>query len=113
VHALATQTHKENVMTRTLKTVLATTAAVIGPLLGTAWAANASTDDGPIGLGIVLMLIMLAGYFLPWMVAWVRSHHNSGAIGVLNLLLGWTFVGWVIALVWACTTPAPVVTEAR
>jgi hypothetical protein len=42
-------------------------------------------------------------YFIPAGVAGMRDHHNSIAIFVLNLLLGWTFVGWVIALVWACT----------
>jgi hypothetical protein len=50
-----------------------------------------------------LLLIILGIYFLPTIVA--GRHHNSGAIFVLNLLLGWTFVGWVIALVWAFTKP--------
>ena len=42
-------------------------------------------------------------YFLPWVIARGRKHHNSDAILVLNLFLGWTVLGWVIALVWACT----------
>lgn len=41
-------------------------------------------------------------YFLPASVARMRHHRNRGAIAVLNVLLGWTFLGWVIALVWAC-----------
>jgi hypothetical protein len=36
-------------------------------------------------------------------VAASRKHNNEGAIFVLNLLLGWTFLGWVIALIWAPT----------
>lgn len=28
---------------------------------------------------------------------------NAGAIFVLNLLLGWTVIGWIVALVWALT----------
>jgi len=28
---------------------------------------------------------------------------NMDAILILNLFLGWTFLGWVIALVWAFT----------
>lgn len=44
-------------------------------------------------------------YFIPWIVANDKKHHQSGAILVLNLLLGWTLVGWVAALVWACTNP--------
>jgi hypothetical protein len=43
------------------------------------------------------------GYFIPTAVALFRGHHNKGAIIVLNLFLGWTLIGWVVALVWACT----------
>jgi hypothetical protein len=40
---------------------------------------------------------------LPTIVAGQRGHQNTAAIAVLNLLLGWTFIVWVIALVWAMT----------
>ncbi len=52
-------------------------------------------------------------YLLPWIVAWRRGNHNSAAIFVLNLLLGWTFLGWLIALVWAMVKPAPVPEHVR
>jgi hypothetical protein len=26
---------------------------------------------------------------------------------MLNLFLGWTFIGWIVALIWAITAPAP------
>ena len=42
-------------------------------------------------------------YFIPAIVAESRKHRNSSAILILNLLLGWTFLGWVIALVWSFT----------
>lgn len=32
-----------------------------------------------------------------------RKHNNSGAIFVLNLFLGWSCLGWIIAIVWAHT----------
>ena len=48
--------------------------------------------------GIVLLL-----YFLPTVVAWQRHHRNTLAIFVLNLLLGWIVIGWIVALIWACT----------
>ena len=48
-------------------------------------------------------LIVLALYFLPAIIAALREHNNAGAILVLNLFLGWTVLGWVLALVWACT----------
>jgi alpha/beta superfamily hydrolase len=41
-------------------------------------------------------------YMLPWAIALTRGKANAGAIGWLNLLLGWSFVGWVAALVMAC-----------
>jgi hypothetical protein len=53
--------------------------------------------------------ILLGGllYFLPTLVG--QSKRNAGAIFALNLLLGWTVIGWVIALVWAMTVDPPVV----
>lgn len=51
----------------------------------------------------LLMVILLIAYFVPATTAMARSHHNTAAIVMLNLFLGWTFIGWVVALVWACT----------
>lgn len=51
--------------------------------------------------GIVLLLFC---YLLPTFVAGCRGHHNTMAIFVLNLLLGWTFVGFVAALCWSVTS---------
>lgn len=49
-------------------------------------------------LGLVLCVFV---YFLPTIIG--RHKTNAMAIFMLNLFLGWTFLGWVIALVWACT----------
>jgi Superinfection immunity protein len=46
-----------------------------------------------------LVAILTVGYMLPWAIAATRGKINSGAIFWLNLLLGWTVVGWIIALV--------------
>lgn len=55
--------------------------------------------------GIALFLLAVAVgliiYFLPSFIG--RKKRNATAITVLNILLGWTFIGWVVALVWACT----------
>jgi hypothetical protein len=48
-------------------------------------------------------------YFLPTIIAVARSKRDIGAILVLNLFLGWTLIGWVIALVWALKHDYPVV----
>ena len=50
-----------------------------------------------------VLISFIAAYFLPTIVAHVREHHNTLAIGVLNLLLGWSAIGWIVALVWAFT----------
>lgn len=42
-------------------------------------------------------------YFFPTIVAGNRQHKNAGAVFALNLFLGWTLVGWVLALVWSVT----------
>lgn len=57
--------------------------------------------DFIIGLSIIILLI--AFYFLPTIISGVKGKKNSVAIFFLNLLLGWTVLGWIIALVWALT----------
>jgi hypothetical protein len=49
-----------------------------------------------------MVLWILAVYFAPILVAGMRGHHNVGSIAVINIFLGWTFVGWVVALAMAC-----------
>lgn len=51
-------------------------------------------------IGMVLLgVIVIPVYFLPAIIG--RKQRNAWAIFVLNLLLGWTLIGWVAALVWA------------
>src|SRR5262245_17300696 len=56
------------------------------------------------GGGVLLVLTMLIIYLLPMIVAYCRGHYRIMAIVVLNLLLGWTLLGWVAALIWACNS---------
>jgi hypothetical protein len=52
--------------------------------------------------GAIIILVAVAIYFLPCVVAETR-HKSHGMFGifVLNLCLGWTVVGWFAALIWA------------
>ena len=50
-------------------------------------------------LGIALICFFI--YFLPTIVA--RHKRNATAIFALNLLLGWTLIGWIVSLVWSLT----------
>jgi hypothetical protein len=55
----------------------------------------------------LLVGALICGYFLPTLVAGKRKHPNGEAILALNLFLGWTFLGWLAALVWAFTNTRP------
>jgi Superinfection immunity protein/Protein of unknown function (DUF2510) len=50
-----------------------------------------------------VLTVLTGGYLLPWAIAATRGKSNSGTIALVNLLLGWTVVGWIVALVMACT----------
>jgi hypothetical protein len=43
-------------------------------------------------------------YFIPTIIAMCRHTPNGLRVFVVNLLLGWTVLGWVIALMMACTS---------
>jgi hypothetical protein len=68
---------------------------------------------------ILLLATITTGtliYFIPYMVASQRKKQNVVAIGMLNLFLGWSIVGWVVALVWAASkdsVPPPRATKSE
>ena len=67
-------------------------------------------DSDPANPGLasgIIGLLLLALYFLPAVVAKLRAHHQRGAILTLNILLGWTLLGWVVSFVWAVTAVRP------
>jgi len=49
----------------------------------------------------IVLPAFLYAYFLPTIIAKRRKHVNATAIFMLNLLLGWLLIPWVIAIVWA------------
>jgi len=49
----------------------------------------------------LLAVLLIAIYFLPTIIAMVREKKAAVSIFLLNLFLGWTFLGWVAALVWS------------
>ena len=56
------------------------------------------------GLSAIAIVISLIFYFLPTVIAMLRGKSNTFAILLLNLFLGWTFIGWIVALVWSVTS---------
>lgn len=45
-----------------------------------------------------LTLFIIALYFLPTLIAGCRKATNGGSVLFINLLLGWTIIGWWVAL---------------
>lgn len=68
--------------------------------------ASSSADDGAVILG-VLFLFGIILYFIPSVVGFANGHPHAIGIALANVLFGWTFVVWVIALIWACHKPTP------
>jgi hypothetical protein len=58
-------------------------------------------DSGRTAGAIVLIIVGIFVYFVPSMVAFRRDHEQRIPIFLLNIFLGWSFVGWVVALIWA------------
>lgn len=52
---------------------------------------------------VILTPIFIILYLLPSLIAKKRRHKNVLPIFALNVLLGWTFLGWVVAIVWSLT----------
>jgi len=73
---------------------IATIFVAVGLLYGWSRAVDVVTSVGMIFFGVLI-------YFAPRINAGLRDHPNKVAIGVLNIALGWTLLGWVVALVWS------------
>lgn len=53
-------------------------------------------------LGFIIIIASIVAYWAPTIVAASRHVPNRGSVIVINLFLGWTVIGWVIALAMAC-----------
>lgn len=58
-----------------------------------------------VAVSFSFFLAALVLYFFPMYEAYIQKQPNFFSIFALNLLLGWTLVGWVVALVWALKVP--------
>lgn len=50
---------------------------------------------------IIGLITLAAIYFIPSIVAWNRRYRNLASVVVINVFLGWTLIGWVVALAMA------------
>ncbi len=58
-----------------------------------------NAEIGQISIAIIVLFIIF--YFLPSIIAFYKGKSNTLAIVLLNLFLGWSFIGWLVALIWA------------
>lgn len=63
---------------------------------------DSSTSAMP---GLLLLALAIFLYFIPAIVA--RNKRSFGSVTAINLFLGWTIVGWVVALAWALKDDPP------
>ena len=51
-----------------------------------------------------VITVFTLAYTLPWAIAATRHESNTGSIALINMLLGWSLVGWIVALVLSLTS---------
>jgi hypothetical protein len=56
-----------------------------------------------LGLNVIVwaLAVLTLGYLLPFAIAFSRGHKDTFAILFVDLFLGWSVIGWVVALVWS------------
>src|SRR5208283_2309595 len=58
-------------------------------------------------VGVIILVLALGFYMLPTIIGASRKVVNIGSVFAINLLLGWTLIGWAIALAMALRTNPP------
>jgi Na+/H+-dicarboxylate symporter len=52
---------------------------------------------------LIYVVAIAVLYFIPYGLAKSRKHSSTTGIGLLNLFLGWSVIGWLVALIWAAS----------
>ena len=79
---------------------------VIGVLIcvgAPAMAQDSTRDTVGAIVGLAIALACIAFYFLPAIIGGKRRINASGALFFVNLLFGWTVLGWFLCLIWAAS----------
>jgi phosphate starvation-inducible membrane PsiE len=65
----------------------------------------------PLQMAILCITLVMVGaiYFLPTIIAIKRNSPHASAVVILNFFFGFTFVGWIVALLLASKQPQPIV----
>jgi hypothetical protein len=54
---------------------------------------------------MTFLLFLTLLYFMPTIVG--HKHRNVLSIFLVNFFFGWTVIGWIVAMIWACSADAP------
>ena len=55
---------------------------------------------------LFILLLIIAAYFIPFIIALIRDVRNKVSVFFLNLFLGWTVIGFFVLLFYASLTNA-------
>jgi len=93
-------------MRRFLPAFVLFSALAARPVLALDW--QSTVDSLVAAPALMIGVLALIGaafglYFLPSVIGIVKGKENVVAITVLNFFLGWTFIGWLVSLIWALT----------
>lgn len=50
---------------------------------------------------VILLALVLILYLLPTLVAYGREHLRRHDVAIVNVLIGWTLIGWIVVFLWA------------
>jgi len=50
---------------------------------------------------VIILLLCLIIYMLPTLIAYARDIPSRQTVTVVNIILGWTLIGWLICFLWA------------
>lgn len=58
-------------------------------------------------MGTFLFIVLFLGvaYFAPTIIAYSKNHSRKESIFLVNLLVGWTLIGWIYPLLIASGDP--------
>jgi Na+/melibiose symporter-like transporter len=63
--------------------------------------------------GLLMLALSVVIYLMPSIVAYDRKHQDHRKIFMVNVLFGWTIIGWLVALFCACTVVRRPPTDTR
>ena len=52
-------------------------------------------------LFVIILMLCVIIYMLPTLIAYARDIPRRQAVTVVNIIFGWTLIGWFVTFLWA------------